>query len=163
MTLSHNAMLVEPPETATLGPADLRTARFVDRVAQSLDAGDTIEYWKSSPYLVNFMGDYDLKRRLLDHCQEPSGDLLAAFQKADGELLRNVNIQRYREIDPANARLRQLMSKTVSAGQWQLLWLPPSLPYLKPGGVYAQRHSRDQGPDIFELAGGPRRIAAICS
>jgi len=163
MTMSHNAMLVEPPETATLGPADLRTARFVDRVAQSLDAGDTIEYWKSSPYLVNFMGDYDLKRRLLDHCQEPSGDLLAAFQKADGELLRNVNIQRYREIDPANARLRQLMSKTVSAGQWQLLWLPPSLPYLKPGGVYAQDIPATKALVFSSWQVVPDAIAAICS
>ena len=163
MTLSHNAMLVEPPETAALGPADLRTARFVDRVAQSLDAGDTIEYWKSSPYLVNFMGDYELKRRLLDNCQEPSADLLAVFQKADGELLRNVNIQRYREIDPANARLRQLMSKTVSAGQWQLLWLPPSLPYLKPGGVYAQDIPATKALVFSSWQVVPDAIAAICS
>jgi len=163
MTKSQNAMLVETSETATLGQADLRTARFVDRVAQSLEAGDTIEYWKSSPYLVNFMGDYELKRRLLERCQEPSGELLTAFQQADGELLRNVNIQRYRETDPANARLRQLMSKTVNAGQWQLLWLPPSLPYLKPGGVYAQDIPATKSLIFSSWQVVPDAIAALCS
>jgi hypothetical protein len=164
MTTSHNAMLVEPSEAATLGPADLRTARFVDRVAQSVESGDTIEYWKSSPYLVNFMGDgYELKRRLLDQSQKPSADLLAAFQKTDGELLHNVNIQRYRAIDPANARLRQLMSKTVNAGQWQLLWLPPSLPYLKPAGVYAQDIPATKSLIFSSWQVVPDAIAAICS
>lgn len=164
MTTSHNAMLVEPSEAATLGPADLRTARFVDRVAQSVESGDTIEYWKSSPYLVNFMGEgYELKRRLLDQSEKPSADLLAAFQKTDGELLHNVNIQRYRAIDPANARLRQLMSKTVNAGQWQLLWLPPSLPYLKPGGVYAQDIPATKSLIFSSWQVVPDAIAAICS
>ena len=164
MTESHNAMLVEPPEVATLGAADLRTARFVDRVAQAVESGDTIEYWKSSPYLVNLMGDgYELKRRLLERCKEPSAELLSAFQKADGELLRNVNIQRYRAIDPANARLRQLMSKTVDAGQWQLLWLPPSLPYLKPGGVYAQDIPATKSLIFSSWQVVPDAIAAICS
>lgn len=163
MTESQNAMLVETTETATLGPADLRTARFVDRVAQSVEAGDTIEYWKSSPYLVNFMGDYELKRRLLERCQEPSAKLLTAFQQADGELLRNVNIQRYRETDPANARLRQLMSKTVNAGQWQLLWLPPSLPYFKPSGVYAQDIPATKSLIFSSWQVVPDAIAAICS
>ncbi|MGA1984523.1 MAG: helicase-related protein [Acidobacteriaceae bacterium] len=164
MTASHNAMLVEPSETAMLGPADLRTARFVDRVAQAVESGDTIEYWKSSPYLVNLMGEgYELKRRLREHYQEPSDELLAAFQKADGELLRNINIQRYRAIDPANARLRQLMSKTVNAGQWQLLWLPPSLPYVKPGGVYAQDIPATKSLIFSSWQVVPDAIAAICS
>jgi hypothetical protein len=163
MTSSHNAMLVETSETATLGPGDFRTARFVDRVAQAVEAGDTIEYWKSSPYLVNFMGDYELKRRLLESCQEPSGELLAAFQQADGELLRNVNIQRYRATDPANARLRQLMLKTVNAGQWQLLWMPPSLPYLKPGGAYAQDIPATKSLIFSSWQVVPDAIAAICS
>jgi hypothetical protein len=163
MTRSQNAMLAETPETATLSPADLRTARFVDRVAQSVEAGDTMEYWKSSPYLVNFMGDYDLKRRLRERCEQPSGELLAAFQGAGGELLRNIDIQRYRVTDPANARLRQVMSKTVDAGQWKLLWMPPSLPYLKPAGVYAQDIPATKSLIFSSWQVVPDAIAAICS
>ena len=85
------------------------------------------------------------------------------FQEADGELLRNVHVQRYREIDPANARLRELMAKTVHAGQWQFLWLPPSLPYLKPGGVYAQDIPATKALIFSSWQVVPDAIAAICS
>jgi hypothetical protein len=141
----------------------LRAARFIDRIAQSLDAGNTVEYWKSSPYLVNFMGGYELKKRLLEHLQEPSQKLLETFQSADGELLRNGTIQRYRTTDPANARLRELMRKTVEAGQWQLLWLPPSLPYYQPGGVYAQDIPATKSLIFSSWQVVPDAIAAISS
>lgn len=163
ITRSRNAMIQEPPETAMVTAADLQSARFIDRVAQSLGAGETIEYWKSSPFLVNFMGEYELKRKLLGGCKKPAADLHSIFREADGELLRNVNIQRYRETDPANARLRQLLTKTVHAGQWQFLWLPPSLPYLKPGGVYALDIPVTKALIFSSWQVVPDAIAAICS
>jgi hypothetical protein len=163
MTRSHNAMLVEAADTATLRPDDLRAARFIDRIAQSVDAGNTVEYWKSSPYLVNFMGGYELKKRLLERLHEPGEELLNVFQNADGELLRNGAIQRYRVTDPGNARLRELMSKTVHAGQWQLLWLPPSLPYFQPGGVYTQNIPATKSLIFSSWQVVPDAIAAITS
>ncbi len=163
VTRSRNAMVEEPPEPAALTPADLKAARFIDRIAQNVGAGETIEYWKSSPYLVNFMGEYELKRRLIDCCKEPSPELHTIFREAEGELLRNVNVQRYREIDPANARLRHLLAKTVHAGQWQFLWLPPSLPYLKPGGAYAQDIPATKALIFSSWQVVPDAIAAICS
>lgn len=163
VTRFRNAMVEEPPEPAALTPADLQSARFIDRIAQNVGAGETIEYWKSSPYLVNFMGEYELKRRLIECCKEPSPELHTIFQEAEGELLRNVHVQRYREIDPANARLRQLLAKTVHAGQWQFLWLPPSLPYLKPGGAYAQDIPATKALIFSSWQVVPDAIAAICS
>ncbi len=163
VTQSRNAMLEEPSEPAPLTPADLRSARFIDRIAQTVGAGETIEYWKSSPYLVNFMGEYELKRRLIKCCKKPPTDLHAIFREADGELLRNVHVQRYREIDPANARLRRLLARTVHAGQWQFLWLPASLPYLKPGGVYAQDIPATKALIFSSWQVVPDAIAAICS
>jgi hypothetical protein len=163
VTRSHNAMMVERSDRASLQPGDLRAARFVDHIAQCVGAGDTIDYWKSSPYLVNFMGDYDLKRRLLDNCQKPSEELHDVFRNADGELLRNVNVQRYLTIDPGNARLRQLLADTVHAGQWQLLWLPPSLPYMKPGGAYAQNIPATKALIFSSWQVVPDAIAAVCS
>src|SRR5206468_201700 len=51
--------------------------------------------------------------------------------------LRRRDLSRLREVDCGNARLRALAEETVQRGWWQLLWIPPSLPYYKPGGVYA--------------------------
>src|SRR5688500_6790512 len=138
MTAGRNAMLAERPMPCPMVKGDLLAARFADRVARCVDAGDTVEYWKSSPYLVKFMGEYELKRKLLEKCGKVGqADLHSAFASADGVLLRNASVQRYRAVDAANPRLRALLADTVDAGQWQWLWLPAALPYLRPAGAYA--------------------------
>ncbi len=43
---------------------DIRRFVGLDRLAQHIEAGDIIEYWKSAPYLLNFMDDYRLVRKL---------------------------------------------------------------------------------------------------
>jgi hypothetical protein len=102
MTAGHNAMVVERPTPAPLKKGDLLAARFVDQVARRVQAtSDTVEYWKSGPYLLNFMSEYGLKRKLLDKCEESGGaELHARFAAADGQLLRNAAVQRYRPYRP---------------------------------------------------------------
>lgn len=39
-------------------------------------------------------------------------------------------------MDPGNARLRRLLSDTVEAGMWRMLWLAPSQPYYELSGPY---------------------------
>lgn len=162
-TQTHNAMVIERQEPAQLKREDLIAARFVDQLARTVEAGDTIEYWKSSPYLVNFMGEYELKRRLLDRCKSPSAELHGTFRNADGELLRNLNVQRYREAEAGNPRLRHLLGATVHAGQWQWLWMPPSLPYTTPRGAYAIDAPATKSLIFSSWQVVPDAIAAICS
>ena len=38
--------------------------------------------------------------------------------------------------------MRALAARTVDAGWWKLLWVPPSLPYLQPGGPFAEDFAR---------------------
>jgi hypothetical protein len=49
-------------------------------------------------------------------------------------------VQNFDTVDVAHGRLRWLADDTVGRGAWQLLWIPPSLPYLQPAGPYADRH-----------------------
>ena len=51
-------------EGLRLEPADLRAYLSADRVSRHLGGGDTLEYWKSGSYLLNFMESYKLKREL---------------------------------------------------------------------------------------------------
>ena len=44
-----------------LEPHDIDTYVAMSRMAQAVEHGDVIEYWKSSPYLLNFMDDYQFK------------------------------------------------------------------------------------------------------
>jgi hypothetical protein len=52
-------------------------------------------------------------------------------------------ISRFERFPVGHGRLRWLMDEMVGQGAWQLLWVPPSLPYLEPRGPYADAKLRD--------------------
>ena len=118
-------------------PADLEGFVHLDQIATALDAGDQVEYWKSSAYPLNLMDRYKLKRRFADALDEPEeGRLSALLENARGHLLKWETIEAYEVVDPGNARLRAFWRESVETGNWQLLWLPPSLPYYQPAGPF---------------------------
>ena len=57
-TVDRDSMVSEPSMSISVQPADLRQAVSVSEVARALDAPEITEYWKSAPYLLNFMRDY---------------------------------------------------------------------------------------------------------
>lgn len=112
-------------------------ARYVAdaQLARRLDVSDPMEFWKSAPYLLSFMDGYAVRRELDDHLEaglDHVGDVVEAASTID-----LAAVAAFREIDPANARLRWLHQDTIDRGAWKLLWIPPSLPYLTPTGPYA--------------------------
>ena len=74
--LSPDAMFTESPEETKLEPRDLHGAVLADRVASSVGARDIIEYWKSSPYLVNFLRRYEFRRKLEARCENAPEELI---------------------------------------------------------------------------------------
>jgi hypothetical protein len=147
VTQDRNGMLSEvAPKSLQLRTNDLRSYVGLARVAKTLDHHDVVEYWKSAPYLFNFMDDYKLKRdfdaRAITNGSE--NKLVQTLSSFPDLMLSCDNIERYAEIDPANARLRALMADTIGAGMWRLLWLPPSLPYYELNGPFER-------PDVVDL------------
>jgi len=137
-TSDRSGMLREIPSAARLEPADVRQYMTAANVAKVLDHGEVVEYWKSAPYLLNFMDDYELKRELKETIDAgKSAAVAAALSGAGAGLLSWEDVTAYRAIDPANARLRTLVADTIESGMWKLLWLPPSLPYYRPSGPFA--------------------------
>jgi len=129
-----------------LEPADVRAFQSLDRIASSLAVGDTVEYWKSAPYLLNMMdaSGYQIKRRFIERCRQPDAEFLESIESCSGELLSWQSIKGYSKIDPCNYKLRTLINNKVDRGGWQLLWVPASLPYyLVDTGPYADRHIQD--------------------
>lgn len=109
------------------------------RIAAAVGAPMSIEYWKSSPFFANFMDGYKVGQKVREAVKDPDRraelhDLLAQTRHLDLAAL-----DRYEPLDAdfGNARLRSLKEATIDAGWWQLLWVPPSLPYLVPKGPYA--------------------------
>lgn len=136
-TRDRDAMLRERVLRAPVTASDVAQAVAVDRVSRVLGAGDAVEYWKSAPYLLNFMEGYELKQRLLEakKAEDAVHDALSAYGPY---LLKKADFHAYAKIDPENARLRALMAETIEQGNWRLLWLPPAVPYIAPSGPYAE-------------------------
>lgn len=128
---------------AQLTPGDVEDYLALQRVATCVGHGDTMEYWKSAPYLLNFMEDYDLKTRFEDRCELPAcrDELSAALDEYPGLTLDWDEIGEYGQLDPANTRLRALLADTVGAGAWRRLWMPPALPYYRLSGPFAGREA----------------------
>lgn len=138
MTPNRDGMLVEVPSTqCTLTVDDLLAYRSFHQVATAVDADDPLEYWKSAPYLLNFMEHYRLKQLFQQSCT----DGRATFGKALKEtkaILPLADMREYAAVDSGNARLRALLADTVDNGLWQCLWMPPALPYYALEGPFAK-------------------------
>ncbi|PBB80299.1 DEAD/DEAH box helicase [Mesorhizobium sp. WSM3879] len=128
-TIERDSMLSEPSMEAKIAADDLRQAIVAAQVARSAGAPEIIEYWKSAPYLLNFMREYKLKKLLKDAVAKPDPALVAAVAEAEALALRMDDIEKYKPVEPGNARLRALMSDLFDAKLDQHLWISPSLPY----------------------------------
>lgn len=139
VTADRSGMLTEVPATGvTLDALDVDSFVGLQKVARALSQPDAVEYWKSAPYLLSFMDAYKLKEQFVAHAAKgEAASLASAIARHSGLALSIDDIEAYRRIDPANARLRALTADTLDRGMWRLLWLAPSLPYYELSGEYA--------------------------
>ena len=140
VTADRSGMLREVTgHTPRLEPEHVRGYLDTQRIARCLNQRNVVEYWKSSPYLLNFMEGYQLKRVLKRRIEAGDIENLArAVASSPRAMLNWADWERYREIDPANARLKAMFDDTLDTGWWRLLWMPPSAPYYRPAGVFAE-------------------------
>ena len=162
-TRDHNSMLSEIERLAPLKPTDLQHAATVDAVAICVKAGEPIEYWKSAPYLINFLKHYELRHKLDAQLNAPSDALRGALSSANGQLLTKDKFEGYETLDPANPRMRVLFEDTIEKGMWQLLWMPPSMPYIEPSGVHRDKGGLTKALVFSSWSAVPDAIASICS
>jgi hypothetical protein len=113
---------------------DLRGYLGLQSVSKAVGQGGSLTYWKTAPYALSFMDDYKLKKRVeeaIDRGDPALGRLPECGWIAESD------IKAYARVDPRNARLRELLARTVDAKAWQLLWIPPSAAYYRLEGAYA--------------------------
>ncbi len=164
----RNGMLTEfSNRRPALEASDLEDYVALQRVARVLGHSDTIEYWKSAPYLLNFMDQYQLKEDL-EVAQDASEELPAlvdALASGGTALLPFRDVETYARIDPANSKLRLLFEDTLDRGVWRLLWIPPSLLYYEPAGPFSDPTLRDVTKRLIFSSWRvvPKVIATLCS
>jgi hypothetical protein len=140
-TSDRNGMLHE----VIAAPSPMQSGDFLDyvalqRVARVVEQeDDTLEFWKSAPFLLNFMdGGYKLKRdtdAAIDSV-ERRGAIAKALSNSQGCILSWAEVERYGTIEIGNARLRALVRDVLDTGAWRLLWIPPSLPHYRLSGAF---------------------------
>ena len=125
----------------TTGPFGVRAEDFsgwvaLKRVADEVRGPLSVEYWKSSPYFLNFLSGYRVGERVRDHMKVPDrrARLMPLFRGA--QRIARSDVEGFQPLEWANARMRALAAETLEQGWWRLLWMPSSLPYHSLGGPY---------------------------
>ena len=134
-TPDRDGMLTEPAVPVSVAPVDLHSYLRLGDLARAVGHHDPTEYWKSAPYLVNFMEHYKLKRAIERAVAE--GQLVEDRELDPGPgLLSWEEVERYQRVDPQNGRLRWLLDDLERRRAFDLLWVPPSIRYYDTGSVY---------------------------
>ena len=133
-TPDRSGMLDEPDTAVAVRPVDLRAYVRVGGLAEAVAHHEPTEYWKSAPYLVNFMEAYKLKEAVARAAE--GGRLDDEGLHPGPGLLNWDDVEAYERIDPQNARLRWLVDDLERQRAFELLWVPPSMRYYDAESVY---------------------------
>lgn len=128
LTEDGNSLILEHRPKLTIDPDDLSEAMAVARVARLVDAPGLVEFWKSAPYLLNFMRDYKLRRKLQERKLAPARELTQAIREAQPFMITKEQVEGYETIPPRNGRMRALFETVFRDELERELWLPPSRP-----------------------------------
>ncbi len=135
ITTDRNGMLEEHVHYLPINVEDLKSYARIGNISSLLKQGEPIDYWKSSPYLFNFMDDYKLKTSFKDAMKQRTFPPLETLSPGPG-LLDWTTIENYQPVDAQNARLRWLIEDLHFHKAFDLLWIPPSLRYYDSGSIY---------------------------
>ncbi|NKN09572.1 DEAD/DEAH box helicase [Rhizobium laguerreae] len=124
----RNALVKESRPQLTIETEDLQEAKVIAQVAAIVGAPGIVEYWKSAPYLLNFMRDYKLRQKLQAVKLWPSNELRNAIKAAAPFLISKEQVEGYEEIPLRNARMRVMADTAFQHGLDRALWIPPSRP-----------------------------------
>ncbi len=129
-------MLIDAPSAdVSLQAVDVRAFLGTQRVADVLEQGDLVEYWKSAPYLLNFMDVYAFKQALKEAVEDR--DVMRLVRANPESFLDLGRARNYQTLESANPRLRGLLEETIDRGMWRLLWMPPAVGYYSLSGPFA--------------------------
>lgn len=120
-----------------------------------------VDYIKSTPYLMSFMRDYQLKRNVEKYFREHP-DEVRKIKKDSFWLNRNA-IDRYDRIPNNNARLERVMNSVLQRGVEKLLWMPPSRPYYELQGAFKDSEFSTKTLIFSAWEMVPRMLASLIS
>lgn len=136
----RDAMVEEHEIALPLRASDIRQYLGADALFKVVGDHDPMAYWKSAPYLPNFMRDYKVNERLAETIERSPEKVAQVLREHPEAFLSAEAIEGWSEIDPGNAKLRELVHELLDTGElWKLLWIPPTVPYWPLEGAFANQ------------------------
>lgn len=170
VTRGYDAMVKDDPVALAVIPGDVSGGIAARRLARELKSHDTTEYWKSAPYMLDFMRSYDLKHKALKLPERERRRAEAQAQR-HGLTIAPDRVLEHKALAVPNARLRDLLRRVLPEGAERLLWIPPSLPYTVPAGPFVETKRKEKHDPKLQLKTlvfsewqlAPEAIAALTS
>lgn len=137
----------------------LQAQKLLEEIGASFNV--PVDYVKSTPYLMSFMRDYQLKRHIEKYFSEHPDEINK--MNKESFWLKRKTLDNYDKVPNGNARLDRVMAHTFKDNAELLLWVPPSKPYYAPQGVFknAEAFSKTLVFSSWEMV--PRMIAGLLS
>jgi len=113
-------------------------ADTVDQVSQARHGHQLMEFYKSAPWALSFLGGYSFRDRLERNLK--NSKVRSALGKSTLSWLPRERIANYRlnlSEDAPNAKLRGLVKRILNDRVEELLWIPPSAPHYPLQGPFA--------------------------
>ena len=134
---AQDAMVEEPGVDIAVEPGDVAQYFAADAMFRAVGERDPMSYWKSAPYLLHFMRGYRFNVRFDEARKLSPGKILQVLREHGESVIDETRLLEWAELDPANAKLRAVCRELLDDGLWQLLWLPPTVPYWPLESVFA--------------------------
>ena len=137
----------------------LQAQKLLDEIGANYHV--PVDYIKSTPYLMSFMRDYQLKRKIEKYFKKHA-DEIEKINK-DTFWLNRKAIDRYDKIPNNNARLDRVMDVVLDNNDEKLLWMPPSKPYYEMQGVFKDTGNCSKTLIFSSWEMVPRMLASLIS
>lgn len=143
--------------------SDVRSFVQMQQLLEEIGVGAQVpvDYVKSAPYLLSFMKEYQLKKRIERELSRHPSKLSKADKSAlwlDRECM-----DCYEAVPSNNARLERVMKTVLQQGTELLLWLPPSMPYYPLEGVFRGRERETKTLIFSSWEMVPRMLSCLLS
>jgi hypothetical protein len=142
-----------------------------DKVGQALHKVDPtishlplMDFYKSAPWPLSFLGDYKLREHIDKHKGEPP--VKAALRKAETAWIPRDGLKHYGvrlDSKVPSAKLREVTRAALGNSAEKLLWIPPSRPYYNLEGPFAANAQFSKTLLFSSLLLAPRALSGLVS
>lgn len=156
---------------ATFTRTEIEAFVAFDKVGQVLhDVQPTIhhlalmEFYKSAPWPLSFLGEYKLRTHIESHKNVPK--VKAALRGAKAAWIPRDKLDAYSvslDKDAPHAKLREVTKAVFGNGAEMLLWIPPSRPYYNLEGPFAANTQFTKTLLFSSLQLAPRALSGLIS